>query len=140
MTSTALVARGTTIGVGDAASPEVYTTIANVESIGGPSSSTGDIEITDLSSTAKEFLLDLVDHGTVSLAVNLDPNNTQHDQLRSDNAAGTARNYRITFASASPNVTYTFAARVAEFSQESGVGAPLRVTVGLRVTGAITKA
>lgn len=139
MASTALVARGSTIGVGDAASPEVYTTIANIDSISGPGSTAADIEVTDLSSTAKEFLLDLVDNGTVTCSGFYNPGDTQHDQLRSDNAASTQRNYRITLSS-SPQVTFTFAARVSEFTPEEAVAAAIRFTFTLRVTGAVTKA
>lgn len=139
MASTGLVARGTTIAVSDGASPEVYTTIPNIDSIGGPSATADEIEITDLSSTAKEYLLDLVDNGTVSISGNHNPTETLHDQLRSDNAASTARNYRITLPS-SPEVTYTFNARVSEFTMDEAIASALRFNATLRVTGAVTKA
>lgn len=139
MTSTALVARGTTIGVGDAASPEVYTTIVNLDTISGPGSTAGEIEITDLSSTAKEYLLDLVDNGTVSCSGNYNPNDTQHAQLRSDNVASTERNYRITLSS-SPQVTATFAARVQDFTPDTSVAAAMRFDFTLRVSGTVTYA
>ena len=139
MASTAIVARGSTIGVGDAASPEVYTTIANIDSITGPGATAADIEVTDLSSTAKEFLLDLPDYGTVTCSGFYEPNNTQHEQLRADNAASTARNYRVTINS-SPQATYTFNARVSEFSPEEAVAAAVRFTFALRVNGVVTKA
>ena len=137
MASTAIVARGTTLGVGDAASPEVYTTIANLDGWSGPSSNAADIEITDLSSTSKEFLLDLIDHGTVSVQGNFDPSNTQHIQLESDNRASTARNYQIKFVSSatSPAPSWTFNARVSEFSVDPAIASALRMSFTLRVTG-----
>ena len=138
MASTGLVARGLTLSVATGASPD-YAVIPNLDNVSGPGSTAAEIEITDLSSTAKEFLLDLVDNGNVSVSGNFNPQETYHAQLQSDNAASTERNYRITFPS-SPEATYTFAARVSEFSPEGGIAAALRFSFTLRVTGAITVA
>jgi len=139
MPSTGLVARGMSLAVSDGASPEVYTVIPNVDNISGPSSSTGEIEITDLASTAKEFLLDLVDHGQVSFTGYHNPTETLHAQLQTDLVASTERNYRITFAS-SPEVTWTFQARVSEFTQEGSVGTAKRFNAALRVSDSVTVA
>ena len=138
MVSTALVARGTTISVATGGSPE-YVQIVNVSSISGPGSTAAEIEITDLSSTAKEYLLDLVDNGTVSLSIFYNPNDTYHAQLRSDNADSTARTYRITM-NASPQVTATFSARVQGFTPDHSVANAHQVSVELRVTGTVTYA
>ena len=141
MTSTAIVARGTTIAYYDTTtSPNAYVNIPNISSVSGPSSTTGEIEVTDLYSTAKEYLLDLVDNGTVSLTGRFDPSDATQGVLETANAAGTALTFRISFPQVSPTVTYTFTARVSEFSRDATAGDASNLTVGLRVTGAVVKA
>ncbi len=139
MSSSALTSQGVTIGVGDGASPEVFTTIAEVKSIDGPGGQANEIDVTDLSSTAKEFALGLQDEGDITLDINYIPGNTQHAQLRSDRAAGTSRNYRITFTD-SPATTWTFAAYVKGFSISNAVDNITGASVTLRVSGSITEA
>jgi hypothetical protein len=139
MASTAIVSRGSTLSVSDGASPEVYTALKNITTVPGPQSSAAEIEVTDLDSTAKEFLLDLADHGTITCQGFFNPNDTAHAQLQSDNVAGTARNYRITLSS-SPLATYTFSARVSEWSFEAVTAGAISLTFGLRITGAVTVA
>lgn len=139
MSSSALQSQGMTIGVSDAASPEVYTTIANVSSISGPGGSASEIDVTDLSSTAKEFRLGLQDEGEVTLEIQYVPANTQHALLRSLRAAGTSRNFRITFTD-SPQTTWTFLAFVKSFPVNNSVDGVTTVSVALRVSGAITEA
>lgn len=139
MSSTALQSQGMTIAVSDAASPEVYTTIANVSSISGPGGSASEIDVTDLSSTAKEFRLGLQDEGEVSLEMQYVPANVQHALLRTLRTGGTSRNFRITFTD-SPQTTWTFLAFVKSFSVSNAVDAVTTVSVSLRVSGAITEA
>lgn len=135
--SNALTSQGMTLGVGDGASPEVFTTIAEINSIDGPGGQANEIDVTDLSSTAKEYLIGLQDEGDVTLEINYIPQNTQHAQLRSDKASATQRNYRITFTD-SPATTWTFAAYVKGFSISNSVDDRTVASVVLRVTGSIT--
>lgn len=139
MSSTALQSQGMTIGVSDAASPEVYTTITNVANIDGPGGSATEIDVTDLSSSAKEFRLGLQDEGEVSFEIQYVPADTQHALLRSLRAAGTSRNFLITFTD-SPNTTWTFLAFVKTFSVSNAVDGVTTASCALRVSGAITEA
>jgi len=139
MSSSALTSQGMTIAVGNGASPEVFTTIAEVKSIDGPGGQSNEIDVTDLSSTAKEYVLGLQDEGDITLDMNYIPSNVQHAQLRSDRAAGTQRNYRISFTD-SPVTTWTFAARVKGFSISNAVDNVTGLSVVLRVSGSITEA
>lgn len=139
MSSSALSSQGMTLGVGDGASPEAFTTISEIKSIDGPGGQANEIDVTDLSSTAKEFILGLQDEGDITAEINYIPANAQHAQLRADRASGTSRNYQITFTD-SPATTWTFAALVKGFSVSNGVDSVTGATVTLRVSGSITEA
>ena len=139
MSDSALEAQGMTLAASDAASPEVYTTIPQVNSLSGPDGSSSEIDVTDLSSTAKEFKMGLADSGSVSAEFFYIPADAQHAQLRSDWVARTLRNYRITFTD-SPQTTWTFAAYVTSFSTTAAVDAALAGSFTLRISGSITEA
>jgi len=139
MSTSALESQGVTLGVGDAASPELYTTISDIVEITGPDGSAAEIDVTDLSSTAKEFKRGLTDNGSVSFTLMFIPQDTQHDQLRDDfnSATEVARNYRITFTD-SPKTTWTFNAYVASLSISNSIDATVQSSVSLRIKGTIT--
>lgn len=139
MSSNALLSQGMTIAAGDGASPEVFTTIPEVNSIDGPGGQANEIDVTDLSSTGREKLLGIQDEGDITVEINYLPGNTTHAQLRSDKAAGTKRNYRITFTD-SPATTWTFEALVKGFAVSNSVDEVNRTSVILAVSGSITEA
>jgi hypothetical protein len=139
MSSTALQSQGMTLGISDAASPQVYTSITNVNSMAGPGGSATEIDVTDLSSSAKEFRLGLQDEGEVTCEIQYVPADTQHALLRSLRAAGTSRNFRITFTD-SPQTTWTFLAFVKTFSISNAVDGVTAASVALRISGSITEA
>jgi hypothetical protein len=139
MSSTALQSQGMTLGIGDAASPEVYTTITNVNSMSGPGGSATEIDVTDLSSSAKEFRLGLQDEGEVTAEIQYVPADVQHALLRATRAAGTSKNFRITFTD-SPQTTWTFTAFVKTFSISNAVDGVTTASVALRISGSITEA
>lgn len=135
--SNALDSQGMTIASGDGASPEVFTSIAEIGSIDGPGGQANEIDVTDLSSTAKEFRQGLQDEGDVTCDFNFIPQNTQHALLRTDKSNQTLRNYRITFTD-SPATTWTFNAFVKGLSISNGVDDVTKGSLTLRVTGGIT--
>lgn len=139
MSSNALVSQGMTIAIGDGASPEVFTTINDVTDISGPDGGASEIDTTDLSSTAKEFRLGLIDNGNVSMAMNFQPKDTQHALLRTKSISGVQANYRITFTD-SPATTWTFAAFVKGVPINNSVDGVTTANVTLRITGSITEA
>lgn len=140
MASNALATQGITVAVGDGATPtEVFTAIAEVTGFSGPTTEANEIEVTTLSSSAKEFISGLADNGEVTLEVNAVPSDTQHNQIRNDILAGTVRNYQIDFNDGTTtNTTYTFAAFVKAFPFTAAADDKLSGTITLRVTGAIT--
>ena len=134
-----ITSQGTTIGIGDAASPELYPAIPQVTSMSGPDGSSSDIDVTNLSSTAKEFLLGLKDEGSISLDIVWDERDTTHANLRTLFGSGASNNYRITDAG-SPQKTYTFPAFVQGLSMSTGVDEVQRASVNLRISSAIVVA
>ena len=139
MSSSALSSQGMTIGIGDAASPEVFTDITEVKGIDGPGGQANEIDVTDLSSTAKEFVLGLQDEGDITLDINYLPADTQHALLRARRASGAIGNFQIAFTD-SPVTTWTFAALVKGFSISNAVDGITGASVVLRVSGTITEA
>lgn len=137
--SSALLSQSMTISVGDAASPEVFAAIPEVKTIDGPSGQAPEIDVTDLTSTAREFVLGLEDEGEITLEVNYIPKNVRHAALRADKNSGTARNYRITFTD-SPATTWTFSAIVKGLTISNAVDSTTTASIALRLTGSITEA
>ena len=140
MSSSALDSQGLTIARQDpTASPEnSYQTISEVSNVSGPGGQANEIDVTDLSSTAKEFRMGLQDEGTITLDINYIPANTQHAGLRTDRANQTLRSFRITFTD-SPNTTWTFSAYVLGFEVSNAVDDVTKASVTLRVSGSITE-
>ncbi len=142
MASNALGTQGISVKVGDGASTEVFTTIAEVTGFSGPTTESAEIEVTTLASAAKEFIAGLADNGEVTLEVNAVPNDAQHRQIRADILEGTTRNYQIDFndkkSSQTTSTTYTFAAFAKSFPFSAAADDKLSGTITLRITGAIT--
>jgi hypothetical protein len=138
MSSAALPAQGTLIKIGDGASPEVFTSLGEVSSIDGPGGQAAVIDVTDLSSTAKEKRMGLQDEGQLSFEINFLPADAQHAQLRTDKASGDSRNFQLLFTD-SPPTTWTFAAFVLGVPVSFSVDNVTKGSVTLEITGSITE-
>ncbi|MFV1982997.1 MAG: hypothetical protein ACC657_05590 [Thiohalomonadales bacterium] len=140
MSINALASQGMTVSVGDGASPEIFTVIPELSDISGPDGSAGEIEVTDLSSTAKEFIRGLTDNGNISGTMMYIPKNTVHAQLRSDFASATeiARNYRLHFTD-SPRTYWDFNAYVATLSISNSLDSVTSANLTLRIKGGISE-
>lgn len=130
---------GAEFQVGDAASPEVYTKVAEVLSISGPELSAEQIEVTSLDSTGgyKEYISGLLDGGTVSIEFNYYKGNTQQQTLKTrvSTANQAAANYRIILPD-SPQTSVTFSAIVESFSMNVEPGSAVTASVGVKISGA----
>lgn len=126
----------------DEASPvNSYAQIGQVVSIAGPTGSAGEIDVTHLSSTAREFLQSLPDWGNVTLGVIWDPvtASLQHDELWDDFIAGNTVTYQIRLSN-SPQTTLTFSGFINEHPIDIAVDDKVGATITIRTTGAVTKA
>lgn len=138
MSSSALDSQGMVIQRSNGASPEVYTAIPEVSEMSGPGGQAAEIDVTDLSSSAKEFRMGLQDEGQVSLSLNWIPANTVHAGLRTDRSNQTLRNFKILFTD-SPQTTWSFAAFVLGLEISNSVDDVVKATVTLRISGSITE-
>lgn len=140
MSSSALEAQGTLIKIGDGASPEVFNTIPEVKTFTGPGGAASVIDVTDLSSLAKEKRMGLADEGQLSFVINYIPDNTYHAALRAARASREETNFKMVFTDASPSTTWSFAAFVTGFAVSGAVDGVIEANVTLEITGAITEA
>jgi len=136
---TNFAAKGTLIKKGDGASPEVFTTVAQVVTIGGPSLAQDPIDVTNHSSLEawKEFVGGLKDGGEVSLEINYDPATPTHNAtagLIKSLEDQTVDNYQIVFSDTA-NTTWTIPALVTGFETGAPVDGKLSASVTLKVSG-----
>ncbi len=81
MTSSAFWAYGSTLQLGDAATPEVFTSVAEITELTPPQMSRDEIDVTSHSSSDgyREFISGLRDGGEVTFKANWLPTNSTHD-------------------------------------------------------------
>jgi hypothetical protein len=138
MSSNALDSQGMVIQVGTSASPIVWSTIPEVSEMSGPGGQAAEIDVTDLSSTAKEFRMGLQDEGQISLTMNWIPANTVHATLRTARSNQTLTNFQIIFTD-SPQTKWRFQGFVLGLEISNSVDDVTKATVTLRVSGSITE-
>jgi hypothetical protein len=140
MSTSAFLGSQTLLKVGDAASPEVFTTIGEVVSIGPIAQKKDLIEVTHMLSTAKEFIGGLSDGQEIEIVCNFLPTNTQQVALITAAASITAaKNFKYVLPTGGGSLTSSFSALV--LSSSVGPTTPntaTQVSFGLKVTGAIT--
>ena len=139
MSSNALEAQGMLIKIGNGASPQVFTTISEIKTFSGPTGSAAVIDVTDLSSTAKEKRMGLADEGQLSFTINYIPDNTQHTLLRTRRASRDETDFKMVFTDDSPSTTWSFSAFVTGFAVSGAVDNVLEANVTLEITGSITQ-
>lgn len=127
------IAAGTILKVG-------AVVVANLTSITPPGMAKSEIDVTDFSSTAQEFLMGIPDHG--EMTVEGIWNYTDAGQLvllgDANDPAAVARSFVIEFTK--QVVKFTFNAWVKSFVPGVQVGDAYKFTSTLRVTGVVTVA
>lgn len=132
------VADGTTISRQNDDSPQTYDDIPQVTSIGTVGQERGLIDVSNLSSTAREYKKALKDGLEVQLVIQYDPDNAIHSGLRTDANAETARSFKVTFTD-SPAQTATFNALVTRWVVSNiAIDSVIQLEVTLKPTGDIT--
>ena len=138
MTTAALSSQGVKLQRGDAASPEVFTNIVELDNISAFSGSTSVIDASSLDDTYVQKLMGLIDEGQVTFTGNYLADDLQHQGLRTDRTNKTLRNFRLLTDTASPIDGYTFSAYVTTVSPDFAVNTQRRVSVTLEISGAVT--
>ena len=111
-----------------------YTTIAEVLQIGPIGSTTSEVDVTNLDSTAKEYIGGLPDGGSLEFKVNWLAGNTQQNALR--DGVGTTKPFQVAW---SDNSGATFSMVILGFTRdETSPEGQLTASIQGRITGAIT--
>jgi len=144
MGSNAIAAKGTLLKIGDGADPEVFTTIAEVMNISGPSLSMDAIDVTNQSSVNgwKESIGGLLDGGEITFDINYLPTDATHNAtagLINDMQNRTLRNFQLVFPDAS-STTWSFSALITGFEPSADVSDKLTASVTLKISGQPTLA
>jgi hypothetical protein len=129
------------LSVGDAASPNLYTEIAEVIEMNGPDQSAEEIDVTHLRSTSgyREFLPSFKQGGTLNCVANYIPGNATHasgaDGLRGLFTSRDIRGWKRTFSDGTEEF---FDGYVSAFSTPLAVGVQSKLNFSVRVTGPVT--
>ena len=126
---------GKTITAGSGtATPQTYTAISEVKTFNGLDGAASEIDVTHLTSTAKEFRLGLVDEGSFSFEMNRVASDAGQVAVLTSRNAGTIKSYQLTLPNAE---TATFDAFAKTFPVTGGVDGVVAHAIGLRISGAV---
>ena len=129
----AILGAGSSLRLGDGASPEVFTKIAEVLRVGAIGQTAAEIDVTNLDSTAKEYIAALPDGETVSISMNF-VGGTQQNALR--DGVRTTKNFQMQF---SDKTQASFKLVILSFMRdETSPESQLTASVTGRITGPIT--
>lgn len=137
MATSAVSSHGTLLKVGDGATPEVFTTIAEVKDISGPAMSLTMEDATSHDSGGwKEEIATLLEAGDISFDVNYSAHTTQ-ELLETAQYNRERLNFQMVLPLAVP-VTKAFSGYVTGFERSAPVSGILTASVTIRVSGAVT--
>lgn len=121
---------------GGTATPVTYTAIGNTRSFSGFDGSASELDRSNLASTAKEYLLGLVDYGNLSVEYDLDNSDAGQIAMQSKFDSGILTGFKLVL----PNsATAAFNAYVKKLPVSGGVDAIVRRSgVDLRISGPVT--
>jgi hypothetical protein len=119
-----------TLKLGDAASPEVFTAVAQITDVTAPTKTLNVLTQHFLGSDLPTKTPTNFDYGTASFEVTWDPDNTQHTALLTARDAKTLKNFQIAAATATADIL-AFSAYVTEVNSGN-------VTQGGEMKGSIT--
>lgn len=143
MTTGALAAYGVLLKIGNGATSETFTTIAEVRDIEGPELELEAKEVTSHDSGGwREYIGTLLTGGEVSFELNFIPTNATQSYssgLIEDMVNRTKRNFQIIFSDTGAT-TWAFSALVTGFKPSAAVEDELLAEVTLQVTGQPTLA
>lgn len=120
---------------GGTATPQAWTPIANVKSFTGMDGSAADIDVSNLSSIAKEFQMGLQDEGQFSITLDLDAADAGQVALLAARTAQAKKQFKWVLPNAH---TATFSGFVKKASADAGVDKVIGRMVDIRITGPVT--
>lgn len=138
--SNAISAYGTLLKRGDGGGPETFTTVPEVRVLNGPTMETDEAEVTSHSSAAagafREFILTLIDLGTLDFEYNYVPTDAQHIGIRNDWQNRVKRNWQLVLPGSVQTISFTGYVKTHTF--DFPVDDAMMVKGQIRLTGAPT--
>lgn len=133
-------AHGTKLKIGDGASSEAFTEIANCRSISGPTFALETVDVTSHSSPNhyREVIPSFLSGGEVSFELIYDPADVQHEKLFTDYEGRSLRNFKLVLTDTN-EMEYAFAAYVTSMELQTPIDNAISCNVKLSISGAITR-
>ena len=124
---------------GGTAGGEVFTTVAEVTGLGGPSEALELIDATHMESPSgyREYIPSLKDSGEISVDLNFLPADTNQGGLRDDLVARELRNWQLVWTDTG-GTTYAFSGYVTAVEPKASIDDKLSASATIKVTGPIT--
>jgi len=127
--------QGTKLQLGGAASPQIFSDIANVTGISGPDGQSPEIDVTNFADTARRFLAGLPDNGSVSADINWSSDENTNTTLYQLYQSGATRQYRIVLSNGD---YFEFNAVVLGHPFTFAIDDVVKASISLRVSGAVS--
>ncbi len=119
-------------------SPNAYQTMNNVFDIGTIGELKPQVDISVLTSTAREYRGGLADGSEIKVQMNFNANDLQWEFVKSIYTANTTASFKLLSTVTSPNISLTFSATVLGWDVSAPVGDRSVATFTLKVSGSIT--
>ncbi len=134
----AITFMGGDLKIGDAASPEVFTAVAEVQKVAFSGNKVEFPDVTNIQSPSnyKEFIATTIEAGECSFDANLVPGNATQTALYTMRDARTKHNIKVILPSSAG--TYSFVAFVASIDTNLDFGKEAKLAVKLKITGPVT--
>ena len=135
MPSTAISAQGSVISIdtGTPATP-TWVVIKNVISFDGFDGSASEIDVTDLASTAMEYVRGLQDMGKFAMTINIDRTDPGQMAVEAARVSGAVRGIKLVLPNAK---TAIFNVLVKATPMSGGVNAVLKGSIDTKITGPV---
>jgi hypothetical protein len=139
MSSNALESQGMTlyIDLGDT-SPTVWTQVPDLRDLNFRTGAAAVIDVTDLSSTAKEKRMGLADEGQCTFTLMFRPANAAHAELVAAKADRQIRDFRVVMTD-TPATEYRFSGYVLSVPISARVDAVVESSVTIEISGAVAE-
>jgi hypothetical protein len=139
MSSNALEAQGIALYIDlGTVSPTSWTQIPDARDINFRTGSAAVIDVTDLSSSAKEKRMGLADEGQCTFTLMFRPKNTAHAELVEAKADRQSRDFKLVLTDGPNPTTYYFTGFVLSVPLAANVDAVIESSVTIEITGPVT--
>lgn len=136
--SSAITFTGGFVKTGDAASPEVFTAVTEVQTVSFSGDKVDTVDVTHAASPGanREFIATLGDNGTMQFTANLLPTDTTQINLKTKRDAKAPINWQVVLPSALGK--FSFAGIITGIDRNLDFSKEAKITVKVKITGTLT--